>query len=65
MKPSRIFNVDSEKNKNKKYKVQLFPDGSATCECHDWQFRSNNNLWYQCKHIIRVHRHIKNKLKNN
>jgi len=60
MKPSKIFNVDSEKNKKKKYQVQLFPDGSATCECMDWQCRSNNNPFYQCKHIIRVHRHIKN-----
>ena len=67
MKIKHLIKVDSQNDKKQKYLVQIFEDGSATCECQSWQFRNKGNLFYQCKHIKRCLEYLskKNKQGNN
>ena len=54
MTENKTFKIQSKNDKSKIYTVQILDDGLATCNCKHWQFRSNNNLRFMCKHIKEV-----------
>jgi hypothetical protein len=51
------YYVGSETDKAKKYLVELFDDGSATCECEFFKFKGYKGFG-SCKHIKRSLEHL-------
>lgn len=61
MKLIKKIKVQSQSEKDKSYLVQIFDNGGAICECPYWRFKSHDSTWFQCKHIKRALKHLKDK----
>jgi hypothetical protein len=60
MKPIKIARVQSQSNKSKSYLVEIYADGSATCECPYFEKKLHGDPQRQCKHIKRYFEYKKN-----
>lgn len=59
MKLIKKIKVQSQSEKDKKYLVQIYEDGSAICECPYWQFKSHGDPNFLCKHGRRALQYLK------
>jgi len=54
----KIYRVKSETNPNKIYNVRHFDNGEFACECPNYVWGKKG---YQCKHILKVKKYLKEK----
>lgn len=62
MQITNKINIGSQTDKKTSYLVQFYEDGSATCSCPFWKFKSHGDLFFQCKHIKKAIKYYEGKI---